>query len=277
MKRVSNIKDSIMMPPPKARPKSRSDTSEELRRNLIETVTNISENSMLHDEFHKFFRETEELEVREIKEIRDNEQLSVSKSTSSVNLEKTSPHVTLFNCLRDNCKEMSNCTCSFLNTSNKSISESKNKNSFNFNLINYNYNYTMLSDEDENTESSVEKLRMNLTEECNGVKSLNSISNKNNIMKLNIYKRYLKLPAPKDRKEIKVFVANILKYINDHEFDSTLSILKIKIQTRDNDYKNKGLKFEYYRDSLVKMQNELLSRVCMINEGDKKIENGNNY
>jgi hypothetical protein len=51
-------------------------------------------------------------------------------------------------------------------------------------------------------------------------------------------------------------------------------MLKMKLQTRYNDYKNKGLKIEYFKNSLMKMQSELISRICMVNEGDKKIENG---
>ena len=58
--RSDKLKDSIMMPPPIARPKSHSDTSEELRKNLIETITNVSENSALQEDIHRFFKEIEE-------------------------------------------------------------------------------------------------------------------------------------------------------------------------------------------------------------------------
>jgi len=50
--------------------------------------------------------------------------------------------------------------------------------------------------------------------------------------------------------------------------------IKIKTQTRYNDFKNKGLKTEYFKNNLVKMQNELISRICMVSEGEKKIEEG---
>ena len=150
MKRPANIKDSIMMPPPKARTKSRSDTSEELRRNLIETITNASENSALQEEFHKFFKEMEELEPK-----KNDDESSVS--TSSLVFEKV------------NSSSLNNCTLLQTNNNTQS-SQYQNfphpKNSFNFNLVHYNYNYTNSSDDEENTESviSLEKLRKNLTE-----------------------------------------------------------------------------------------------------------------
>ena len=80
------------------------------------------------------------------------------------------------------------------------------------------------------------------------------------------------MSTPKDRREAKIFVNNMMSYINEHEFDSTLLVLKIKIQTRYNDYKNKALNFEYFKDNLVKMQRELVSRICMFSDWDKKID-----
>jgi hypothetical protein len=278
MKRSANIKDSIMMPPPKARPKSRSDTSEELRKNLnIESIISISDNPTLQEDFHKFFRENEELELRKM-----DDELSISKSTSSNNFDKLNP-------LGLGYSPQVQCICSNLNNTNSCLttpncqsclrkySSSPNCNaSFNFNLVNYNYNYTQFSDDEENVES-LEKLRRNLITsntsnqtDLSGVKSLSSSKNTANF----IYKTFPKLPPPQNKKEVKLFVSNMLTYICEHEFDSTLLILKIKIQTRDNDFRNKGLKFDYYRDSLLKMQRELITRICMFNEEEKKIEKG---
>jgi hypothetical protein len=145
--------------------------------------------------------------------------------------------------------------------------------------VHYNYNYTQFSDDEENVESlkSLEKLRRNLIEEKNPsyppeVSNFSTPLKPNNL--LYKYKNFSKLPPPKNKKEVKIFVDNLLTYISEHEFDSSMLILKIKIQTRDNDYKNKGLKFDYYRDSLVKMQRELISRICMYNEEDKKVDIG---
>lgn len=266
MKRSLNIKDSIMMPPPKARPKSRSDTSEELRKNLIDTITNTSDCSAIQEEFHKFFKENEELELR-----KNDEELSLSKSTSSINFEKVT--------------SIGNSQISPYQCNGNGQAERDPKNSFNFNLVNY--NYTNLSDEEENLESivSLEKLRQNLIQEkvsvspsTGGVSNSNlntNYANKNLLLPMgNNFKKFVKLPEPKNRKEVKMFVNNMLAYINEHEFDSNMHILKIKIQTRDNDYKNNGLKFDYYKDSLIKMQKEIISRICMYNEEEKKVEIG---
>jgi hypothetical protein len=268
MKRSANIKDLIMMPPPKARPKSRSDTSEELRKNLTESITNISDNSALQEEIQKFFKENEELEQR-----KNDDELSISKSNSSDKLHLSSTNfINNQNCrcfYKDICNSSNNLAfankqmvikCKMCNQSSKNIKENF-KNAFNFNLINYNYNYTQISDEEENLES-FENLKRNLIKRGD---VLNQGSNKNFLC-------FSTLPPPKNKKEIKIFVNNLLQYISQHEFDSPLLVLKIKIQTRDNDFKNKGLKIEYYRDSLVKMQKELVSRICMFHEEKEKIE-----
>lgn len=275
MKRSANIKDSIMMPPPKARPKSRSDTSEELRKNLnTETIISISDNSALQEDFHKFFKENEELEMRKM-----DDELSMSKSTSSNNFDKInplglgiSPHIQCMCSNPNNANPLASPNCQSCFRKN-TLSPNCNA-SFNFNLVHYDYNYTQFSDDEENVES-LEKLRRNLITsntsnqtDLSGVKSISSSKNTANL----IYKTFQKLPPPQNKKEVKLFVSNMLTYICEHEFDSNLLILKIKIQTRDNDFKNKGLKFDYYRDSLLKMQRELITRICMFNEEDKKIE-----
>jgi hypothetical protein len=270
MKRSANIKDLIMMPPPKARPKSRSDTSEELRKNLTESITNISDNSALQEEIQKFFKENEELEQR-----KNDDELSISKSNSSDKIQLLPSY--LMNSPNCRCltKEIPNSSnnlayankqillkCKSCNHSSQYIQDNL-KNSFNFNLINYNYNYTQISDEEESLES-FENLKRNLIIRGDGI---NQVSNKN-------FSGFSTLPPPKNKKEIKIFVNNLLQYISLHEFDSPLLVLKIKIQTRDNDFKNKGLKIEYYRESLIKMQKELVSRICMFHEEKEKIEQG---
>jgi len=253
MKRVSNLKDSIMMPPPKARPKSRSDTSEELKKNLTESVTNISENSIIHEEFHRISREIDDHTSDNRKN--DDDLLSISKSTSSINLDKANHMSQNYNYsgLGNNCNKMA----------------------FNFNLVNYNYNCTQFSDEEESSETlkNLEKLRKNLTEDVRDSLS----NNKPNNPCINpIYKQYIKLPVPNKKREIKAFVANLLTYISNHEFDSILQFLKIKIQTRDNDHRNKALDFEYYKECLMKMQNELIARICMNNKNLPNVNNNNN-
>jgi hypothetical protein len=173
MKRPTNIKDSIMMPPPKARPKSRSDTSEELRKNLMETISNTTENSAIQEEFNRYFKEMEgELELKKY-----DDELSMSKSTSSINFDKyhsMSPNCSNVLCMCSNNNMLSTSNLSNLNNNPQSLTNGTNKSfenhppqesgAFNFNLVHY--TYTSMSDDEENTESqmSMEKLRKNLTQ-----------------------------------------------------------------------------------------------------------------
>ena len=247
MKRVSNLKDSIMMPPPKARPKSRSDTSEELKKNLTESITNISENSLIHEEFQKYFKDLEEHTSEQKKN--EDDLLSISKSTSSLNFDKSN-------------------NMAHIQHNQHSSATNTNKLAFNFNLINYNYNCTQFSDEEESSETLVnlEKLRKNLTEEAQDRKELKNTSSCNSYCSHHQYKQFIKLPTPMKKREIKAFASNLLGYISEHEFDSSLVCLKIKIQTRHNDYRNKALNLDYYKECLIKMQNELLARICLYNK-----------
>ena len=162
MKKMANIKDSIMMPPPKARPKSRSDTSEELRKNLIETLANTNENIVSQEDLHKFWKEMEE-NNESIK--RNDDELSISKSTSSINFDKFQPHFTTTVCTCNSPNNLIN----FPQPSNnaQAISITKNDSlpgAFHFNLVHD--TYISASDEEENLESqsSMEKLRKNLTQ-----------------------------------------------------------------------------------------------------------------
>lgn len=244
MKRVTNIKDSIMMPPPRSKVKSRSDTSEELRKNLIETYTNTSDNSLLQEELQRFFKEMEELESKSKK---NDDEISITSS-------------------------LLNSSSYYQNGTLSTFKEPKNKverkdNKFKFSLNNFNYHYANCSDDEENieTKNSMDKLIKNISQDK---------SPKSSFKLLNLYKTFKKLPSPKGKREIRNFVDNILSYIIQHEFDVNLSNMKIRLQTRFNDFKNGGLMVEYFKDTLIKMQDELIARICMVSDL-KKIEEGN--
>ena len=241
--RKSNIKDSIMMPPPKARPKSRSDTSEELRKNLMDSGNISSDTSCFQEDLQKFFRENEDLDYKRI-----DDELSISKSTESILNEKSTNYYNSNNNINQIYSPSVN--------SNYMLENKPHINSFNFNMVNYIYNDVSDGEENQEYKKSLEKLKQNLTTDAF------------------LYKNYQNLPMPRNNKEIKYFVNNIEKYISDHEFDSIFKNLKIKLQTRFNDYKNKGLSLDYFKETLEKMQKELISRICMQNNADKKIENG---
>lgn len=249
MKRVTNIKDSIMMPPPRSRAKSRSDTSEELKRNLMETHANSTENSALQEELQKFFKEMEELESKSKK---NDDDISITSSLLTSGYYQTGTMST------------SNLQSSQPNTNNNNI---ENNNPFKFSLNNFNYHYAVGSDDEENSSEakrSLENLRRNIS-----IDKTPNVKNKLNVL----YKTYKRLPVPKRKREIRNFVDNILCYIIQHEFDTSLNNMKIRLQTRYNDFKNGGLMMEYFKDTLVKMQEELIARICMVSDF-KKIEEG---
>lgn len=287
--RKYNIKDSIMMPPPKARPKSHSDTSEELRKNLMDCGGSSScDNSFFQEELHKYFKENEESEVKRI-----DDELSISKSNESFLNEKSTNYYHSNNVLHQinspsmnslnnnlnneniffgsssnnnnlNSNSASNNNNNGQNCNNNNSNNNNNNrpvvNSFNFNMVNYLYNDFSLSENNEESnqeyKKSLEKLKQNLTKDSN------------------FYNKFVNLPTPANKKEVKFFVENLEKYISEHLFDNSFRNLQIKLQTRYNDYKNKGLNFDYFKETLENMQKELISRIFKQNNGDKKIENG---
>jgi hypothetical protein len=262
--RKYNIKDSIMMPPPKARPKSHSDTSEELRKNLMDCGGSSScDNSFFQEELQKYFKENEESEVKRI-----YDELSISKSNESLLNEKSTNYYNSNN----NLHQINSPSMNSLNITNENnfninahasinaINARSHVNSFNFNMINYLYNDLSLSENNEENnqeyKKSLEKLKLNLTKDSH------------------FYNKFVNLPTPNNKTEIKIFVENLEKYISDHLFDNSFRNLQIKLQTRYNDYKNKGLSFEYFKDTLEKMQKELICRIFKQSNKDKKIESG---
>lgn len=238
-----------MMPPPKARPKSHSDTSEELRKNLIDCGGSSScDNSFFQEELHKFFKDNEDQEFKRI-----DDELSISKSNESYLNEKSTNYNNSNNFLHNNSPSIN---------SNNHLPENKTHiNSFNFNMVNYLYNdiYELSEENNHEYKKTLEKLKHNLTKESKS------------------YSKFINLPTPVNNKEIKIFVHNLEKYISDHLFDSIFKNLQIKLQTRYNDYKNKGLNLDYFKETLDKMQKELISRICKQTNGDKKIEIGLNF
>ena len=90
------------------------------------------------------------------------------------------------------------------------------------------------------------------------------INNEKNIKKFN------KLNQPSSKKEITEFVYNLINYINycltsKFNLNNTekieLSKYKIKIQTRYNDFKNKGMLQEYLISNLIETQEEFIKYI----------------
>ena len=216
---ANRVKELILMPPPKPLTRTKSETSDDLRRNLMENTVYIQDNSILQEELNKI--------------------ISLNKENNSSilsNRDETSSY--------------------YFNEGNLRFNFSKD-------------NYTLLSDDESNindfNRNNKEKLKYNLIKQDN-----------NNY--INDFKKYTKFPKPKCKKEITIFVNNIIGYINyliefysnssikDKEKEiSDLDIIKIRIETRYNDYRNKGLKEDYFISCLSKEQEDFINKISSIN------------
>ncbi len=253
-----NIKDAIMMPPPKcikSIKSQRSDPSEELTRNLIsnDNLTNISDNSAVFlEEINRQIKESHE----EILNRRDSNHFSNHHTSGYKSSQINFKHVI-------DIKEI-----------HSGSEEVEQKNAFKFNLINYNYSGSNENfNNNSHSQKHLEKLKKNLTSYTPTVDCSELAESKSTtcipLKCFNI------LPKPENLQEIKYFVENMLLYMKDNDAHSSLIFLKIKLQTRYNDYKNKGLRTKYFKDRLMKMQKELISKIYQYSGVNAIFENGN--
>ena len=133
--------------------------------------------------------------------------------------------------------------------------ESMKKEQDGYTIIHADNNNNNNNCEDE-LRTSLEKLKENLT---NTNSSSNSVCNVKNI------KKFVKYPPPVNKSHIKCFVMNVINYIN---YLMSLSIhikeinyMKTKLETRYNDFRNKGLNKEYFKKVLIQMQDELILKI----------------
>ena len=131
----------------------------------------------------------------------------------------------------------------------------------------------------QNNLSNCTNLRKN--SESNKTENLNNIYNDSNKIVLN--QKYIEQEQPKNEKDIKDFVNNLLNYINiinSLGFDKykirNIVQLKAKIEVRYLDFISQGLKKEYFIDCLMKMQNELIAFISKYNDQLIYDKNGNN-
>ena len=132
-----------------------------------------------------------------------------------------------------------------------------------------------------NLNNSSNSINLRKNSECNRNENLNSVYNDSN--KIVLTQKFTEQEQPKNEKDIKNFVKNLLNYINSicslgfekYKLRNIIQ-LKAKIEVRYFDFINQGLKKEYFIDCLMKMQNELIAFISKYNDQliyDKK---GNN-
>ena len=155
-------------------------------------------------------------------------------------------------------------------------------NSINNNTNTNNENDALLTDLDTylNNNSHNSHNDINLDEENILNKSLDSCKEKENFIKFN------KLPNPKNKSEIKIFVNNLISYVNfliscpskknNNNLNDELFIFKFKLETRYNDYRNHGLNEQYFNNKLIQNQQELINILKETFKIDKKDDNSNN-
>ena len=132
-------------------------------------------------------------------------------------------------------------------------------------------NLSLYSNYNNNNINNFNYLFSRKNSENNKNENLANIYNDSNKIILN--KKYIEKEEPKNDEEIKIFVEELLGYINyiislkiDKYKIRNLIALKAKIEVRNYDYNNSGLKKDYYIDCLMKMQSELIAFICKYNE-----------
>lgn len=143
------------------------------------------------------------------------------------------------------------------------------------NNINNNEGDNLLTDLDTHNSHN----ELNLDEDNILNTSIDTPKEKESFIKFN------KLPSPKNKSEIKIFVNNIISYISylvvcpikkiNSNFNDELIIFKYKLETRYNDYKNHGLNEQYFINKLIQIQQELINKLKENIKLEKKDENSN--
>jgi len=99
--------------------------------------------------------------------------------------------------------------------------------------------------------------------------------------------KFDKYPSPKNKTEIKIFFTNLICYINsllstnqiknNIKLYDELLIFKYKLETRYNDYRNRGLDEKYFINILNQNQEELINKIGIgiLYKKDKKEDNIN--
>lgn len=167
-----------------------------------------------------------------------------------------------------------------MNNNDNFSTHNNNENYFHQFNISCHDNNTIISEEDFSitntnnlTNNNIQRLKKNLIDSNNNMEK-----EFNNIIKFN------KLPPPKNKKEIKVFVDNLIYYLNyllsssviikgNNKLSDEFLIMKYKIEIRYNDYRNHGLLENYFINILNHNQEELINKIMTeIIKSNKKEE-----
>ena len=177
---------------------------------------------------------------------------------------------------------------------NNSLSTNKYNNLFNSinNISNNNVNNIINNNENEALLTDYETCLNNNSHNSHNNEQILDEDNPLNLSFDNVkekekeaYIKFNKLPIPKNKSEIKIFVNNIICYINallsypsiknNNKLNDDLFIFKYKLEIRYNDYRNYGLNEQYFINKLNQSQEELINKLKETIKNEKKEDNLN--
>ena len=177
---------------------------------------------------------------------------------------------------------------------NNALSTNKYNNLFNSlnNISNNNVNNSINNNENEALLTDYETCLNNNSHNSHNNEQILDEDNPLNLSFDNVkekekeaYIKFNKLPIPKNKSEIKIFVNNIICYINallsypsiknNNKINDDLFIFKYKLEIRYNDYRNYGLNEQYFINKLNQSQEELINKLKETIKNEKKEDNLN--
>ena len=214
-------KEGSMLPPRTSIKYSKDSSIKELRKNLKGNPQNIQQNLQLQEELNK------------IKTMMNNNNSPISNvNNNNINNSSSMIHV-INNLINNNESEIAD----FDNGINNNIHNSHN-------------------------ESNLEEDPLN--------SSIDLLKDKEKFEK-DLQIKFDKYPSPRNKAEIKIFFTNLICYINsllsttsiknNTKLYDELLIFKYKLETRYNDYKNRGLDEKYFINILNQNQEELINKI----------------
>ena len=214
-------KEGSMLPPRTSIKYSKDSSIKELRKNLKGNPQNIQQNLQLQEELNK------------IKTMMNNNNSPISNvNNNNINNSSSMIHV-INNLINNNESEIAD----FDNGINNNIHNSHN-------------------------ESNLEEDPLN--------SSTDLLKDKEKFEK-DLQIKFDKYPSPRNKAEIKIFFTNLICYINsllsttsiknNTKLYEELLIFKYKLETRYNDYKNRGLDEKYFINILNQNQEELINKI----------------
>jgi hypothetical protein len=214
-------KEGSMLPPRTSIKYSKDSSIKELRKNLKGNPQNIQQNLQLQEELNK------------IKTMMNNNNSPISNvNNNNINNNSSMIHV-INNLINNNESEIAD----FDNGINNNIHNSHN-------------------------ESNLEEDPLN--------SSTDLLKDKEKFEK-DLQIKFDKYPSPRNKAEIKIFFTNLICYINsllsttsiknNTKLYDELLIFKYKLETRYNDYKNRGLDEKYFINILNQNQEELINKI----------------